>query len=114
MPETGMGFLTKQVDSSVAPIYDDGNEKTTNRLIEEIRSRRDWLGVDFLDEDEGDEEDDEIADADERANEPGADGMIERKVVRLLDYACGPGMVSRVSPLSLFFNTFWDSGMKDG
>ena len=86
--------------SSVASTYHDGNEKTTNRLIEEIRARRDWLGIDFLDEDEGDEEDDEIADADERANEVGGDGTIKRKVVKLLDYACGPGMVSRVRPLS--------------
>jgi hypothetical protein len=62
-----------------------------------------------LDDDEGDEEDDEIADADERANEVSGDGgEIKRKVVRLLDYACGPGMVSRVrfvpftsSPFSL-------------
>lgn len=81
----------------MANSYIDNNEKTIEELIAEIRSRLDWIGVDFLNDDEGDEEDDELADADERANEVGGDGgKIERKVVRLLDYACGPGMVSRV------------------
>jgi hypothetical protein len=88
---------TNTYHSARAQTYNDKNEKTIERLIGEIRSRRDWIGIDFLDEDEGGEEDDELADADERANEAGGDGgEIRRKTVRLLDYACGPGMVSRV------------------
>lgn len=67
------------------------------QLIAEIRSRLDWIGVDFLNDDDTDD-DDGIAVVDGQANKIGADGGVgERKVVRLLDYACGPGMVSRVS-----------------
>lgn len=70
--------------------------------MEEIRSRLDWIGVDFIDESENDDggESDGKRDGD-------ADGQPavtnndatkkEKKEVRLLDYACGPGMVSRVS-----------------
>ncbi|KAF2499583.1 S-adenosyl-L-methionine-dependent methyltransferase [Lophium mytilinum] len=48
-------------------------KKLGPQLIEAFRSRRDWIGVDFLDE----------------------DATNSDKTVRLLDYACGTGMVSR-------------------
>lgn len=64
-------------DSMAASYQEEFTEKATLRLIEQIRSKRDWLGINFLDEDE------KIADA------------ADQRVVRLLDYACGPGMVSR-------------------
>jgi hypothetical protein len=73
-------------------------------LIAEIRDRLDWIGVDFLDSDDEDEEDDELATADNLANNDDVSGdqrTFEKKSVRLLDYACGTGMVSRVSPLYL-------------
>jgi hypothetical protein len=48
-------------------------------MSREIVSRLDWIGVRFLDPDASD---------DERA--------AEKPEVRLLDYACGPGIISRV------------------
>jgi hypothetical protein len=72
--------------SSMAETYHDNNEKTTSRLIEEVRLRLDWIGVDFLDEDDNDDEEGEAPSAQKKA-----------RIVRLLDYACGPGMMSRVS-----------------
>lgn len=117
--------------SSLASTYDAENEKTTSRLIELIRERKDWLGVDFLDsdseDDSEDDDDDDDDDADEAAEQSAAaaaskgtgkgkqkDGQKKRPgAVRMLDYACGPGMMSRVRPLSPFplypFSpiTFW-------
>jgi hypothetical protein len=52
-----------------------------------IRSRRDWIGVDFLD----DSKEKEVGVEREKA---------DMNTVRLLDYACGTGMVSRVSLIS--------------
>lgn len=43
-------------------------------LESEIKARRDWLGVNWVDDDSGSDH-----------------------VVKVLDYACGPGTVSRVS-----------------
>ena len=70
--------------STIASAHSNKNEKTTEELITEIHSRRDWIGVDFLD--------------DPKEKEGGVEGeKVDKKTVRLLDYACGTGMVSRVS-----------------
>ncbi|KAF2810004.1 S-adenosyl-L-methionine-dependent methyltransferase [Mytilinidion resinicola] len=60
---------------SLAEMYDGKPwaKKIGEQLAKAFRSRRDWIGVDFLDEG--------TANSD--------------KTVRLLDYACGTGMVSR-------------------
>ncbi|KAK4153714.1 methyltransferase [Chaetomidium leptoderma] len=67
----------------LASSYDSRHEKTLNKLIEEIRARTDFIGVDWVD----DEEDDD--DVEESGN------AAPKKSVRLLDYACGTGVVSR-------------------
>jgi hypothetical protein len=55
--------------------------------MEEIKSRRDWMGSNWIEDDSDDESSPTTSEA-------------SAKSVRLLDYACGTGMVSRVSPHS--------------
>jgi hypothetical protein len=70
--------------STIASAHSNKNEKTTEELITEIRSRRGWIGVNFL--------------YDSKEKEDGVEGAkVDIKIVRLLDYACGTGMVSRVN-----------------
>ncbi|KAH8790919.1 S-adenosyl-L-methionine-dependent methyltransferase [Hyaloscypha sp. PMI_1271] len=65
---------------AIASAHSNKNEKTTELLIAEIRARLDWISVDFRDDKEKD----------------GAEGgEVEEKRVRLLDYGCGGGMISR-------------------
>jgi hypothetical protein len=79
--------------SNVASVHSNKNEKTTEKLITEIRSRRDWIGVDFLD--------------DSKDKEDGIQGeKPDTKSIRLLDYACGNGMISQVSLFIPFPNSF--------
>jgi len=67
--------------SAIASAHSNKNEKTTELLIAEIRARLDWISVDFRDDKEKD----------------GAEGgEVEEKRVRLLDYGCGGGIISRV------------------
>jgi len=67
----------------------------------EIQARRDWIGVDWISED-----DDELDDEEDFTSAcPCCVRQPEKKTVRLLDYACGTGLVSRVCcPLSSFAN----------
>ena len=77
--------------STIASAHSNKNEKTTELLIAEIRARLDWIGVDFRDD---------------KAKDRVEGGEVEEKRVRLLDYGCGGGMISRVcisvsSPVSM-------------
>lgn len=70
-------------------MYDTKHGKTLDEIVEKVRARLDFIGVDWVEEDEGD----------------GDYGTT--KPVRLLDYACGTGNISRVRnfypiPLSPF------------
>ncbi|TVY80996.1 putative methyltransferase [Lachnellula suecica] len=65
-----------------AASYNNKFEKTILQIISEIQARRDWIGVDWVDE-SSDDEDSNF-------------GIKETpRTVRLLDYACGTGLVSR-------------------
>ena len=64
--------------SEAASTYNSKFSKTILQIIEEIQTRRDWIGVDWVNEHEN-----------ESSGKP-------QKTVRLLDYACGTGLVSRV------------------
>ncbi|KAK3364424.1 S-adenosyl-L-methionine-dependent methyltransferase [Lasiosphaeria hispida] len=77
----------KEFFNNEAASYDARHEKTLTQLVEEIRSRLDFIGVDWVDDsdDDGDEEGGKNEES------------ITKKGVRLLDYACGTGLVSRVS-----------------
>lgn len=51
-------------------------------MIQEIRARLDFIGVDWVDDDD---------DGNEEVGEAKGDKAQEKKTVRLLDYACGTG-----------------------
>jgi len=63
--------------NEAASTYNSKFGKTILQIIEEIQARRNWIGVDWIDDSE-----------DESSSKP-------QKTVRLLDYACGTGLVSR-------------------
>ncbi|KAK5656517.1 hypothetical protein OQA88_4494 [Cercophora sp. LCS_1] len=64
--------------SNEAASYDSKHEKTLNHILEEIQSRLDFIGADWVDDDSDNE-----------------DASAPKKQLRLLDYACGTGIVSR-------------------
>lgn len=75
--------------SKEAASYDSKHEKTLNKLIEEIRERVEFIGADWVDDDD----------------EAGDDGEVQSenpqtKTVRLLDYACGTGVGMFVFPFA--------------
>ena len=76
----------------MATSYDTRFERTIEQLIREIQKRKDFIGAAWVDESE--QEDD--------AKDPGEEAQQPRREVRLLDYACGTGLVSRVSRISSF------------
>ncbi len=71
--------------SEEAATYNVKFQRTIQQIQDEIRERREWIGVEWVsdDEDEGDE----------------VEGEGKKKAtreVRFLDYACGTGLVSKV------------------
>ncbi|KAI0600712.1 S-adenosyl-L-methionine-dependent methyltransferase [Biscogniauxia sp. FL1348] len=66
-----------------AATYDSKHAKLIDRLTREIQNRLDFIGVDWADDD-----DDEDKSEEEEDKKP-------KREVRLLDYACGTGLVSR-------------------
>lgn len=65
--------------SDEAANYDAKHEKTITEISRRIEARRALIGVEWVEDDEDD------------SNEEG-------RAVRVLDYACGTGSMSRVSP----------------
>ena len=61
------------------------------RLTAELRARLDFIGVDWANDNDDEDEDEDEDTATREATKQ------ERKQVRMLDYACGTGMMSRVS-----------------
>ncbi len=80
------------LSSKEAATYDTKHEKTLDKVIEEIRARRDFIGVDWVEDDDDESDDDEEAKGEKE----------QQKSVRLLDYACGTG-TGRFAP----FLTAW-------
>lgn len=68
-----------------ATSYDTKHEKATQEIARRIESKLDFIGVDWVEDDESDEDD------------KGKVHANPEKEVRLLDYACGTGSMSRVS-----------------
>ncbi|KAH8193516.1 hypothetical protein TruAng_012318 [Truncatella angustata] len=67
--------------SDQAAQYDTKHEKSLQQLTEAIQSKLDFIGADWVDDDDDDDDDGQTDSS---------------KQVRLLDYACGTGMISRV------------------
>ena len=80
-----------RTSSEAASTYNSKFSKTILQLIDEIQARRDWIGVDWVEDYEDDDDND---DGDEEKDSPPKSQS--QKTVRLLDYACGTGLVSRV------------------
>lgn len=75
--------------SKLAADYDSRFERTIAQLVEEIQKRRYFISVDWVEEDEDDEDEGNNDDV-------GLVGGGDDTSLRLLDYACGTGLVSRV------------------
>ncbi|KAI1141025.1 S-adenosyl-L-methionine-dependent methyltransferase [Hypoxylon sp. FL0543] len=76
--------------SEEAATYDSKHGKLNERLTKEIQARLDWIGVNWASTDtDSDESDDESKPAE--VPKP----FQRRREVRLLDYACGTGMMSK-------------------
>ncbi|KUJ23612.1 S-adenosyl-L-methionine-dependent methyltransferase [Mollisia scopiformis] len=63
-----------------ASTYNTKYSKTINQIIKEIQTRKDWIGVDW---------------AEDVSDDENTSSSVPKKTVRLLDYACGTGLVSR-------------------
>ncbi|KAL2150043.1 hypothetical protein VTH82DRAFT_7719 [Thermothelomyces myriococcoides] len=81
--------------SKLAAEYDERHKKTLDRLIEEIRSRLDFIGVAWVDDDEDDDNSNNSAVGGDTAARANKSNGTPNRTVRLLDYACGTGVVSR-------------------
>ncbi|KAK3372414.1 S-adenosyl-L-methionine-dependent methyltransferase [Podospora didyma] len=82
--------LNKEFFNSEAATYDAKHEKTLSQIVMEIRSRLDFIGVDWVDDD-SDSNGDDVAEQQKNDDAPAE----PKRQVRLLDYACGTGVVSR-------------------
>ncbi|KAK7972730.1 methyltransferase domain-containing protein [Apiospora saccharicola] len=81
--------LNRSHFNNEASNYDSKFQKTIQQLTEAIQERLDFIGVDWV----ADEDDDAVED-DAAAEEVG-DRASPSREVRLLDYACGTGLMSR-------------------
>ncbi|OTB07344.1 hypothetical protein M426DRAFT_20052 [Hypoxylon sp. CI-4A] len=93
-----MAELNRLHFNEEASTYDAKHSKLDRRLTQEIQARLDWIGVDWAPTEEDDDDSDDSDESDsgneskpeeERAAAP------PRREVRMLDYACGTGMMSR-------------------
>ncbi|KAH8166405.1 hypothetical protein CIB48_g1878 [Xylaria polymorpha] len=77
--------INRSIFNDEAASYDDKHRKLNERLTRELQARLDFIGVDWASDDEDSNEEGEN---DDNKKKP-------RREVRLLDYACGTGMMSR-------------------
>ncbi|KAI1423899.1 S-adenosyl-L-methionine-dependent methyltransferase [Xylaria sp. FL1777] len=76
--------INRSIFNEEAASYDEKHRKLNERLTRELQARLDFIGADWASDDE---------DSDEE--EGGKGDKKPRREVRLLDYACGTGMMSR-------------------
>ncbi|KAK2006088.1 hypothetical protein LZ32DRAFT_611563 [Colletotrichum eremochloae] len=92
MADTDTARANKAYFNKLAAEYDVRYEKTTLQLEREVRKRKDFIGADWIAD-----EDDDDNDGGEDSSENGAVQLsaADVKRVKLLDYACGTGLISR-------------------
>ncbi|KAH6651746.1 S-adenosyl-L-methionine-dependent methyltransferase [Truncatella angustata] len=78
--EMAASEVNKSYFDDQAAQYDTKHEKSLQQLTEAIQSKLDFIGADWVDDDDDDDDDGQTDSS---------------KQVRLLDYACGTGMISR-------------------
>ncbi|KAI0503015.1 S-adenosyl-L-methionine-dependent methyltransferase [Xylaria bambusicola] len=76
--------INRSIFNEEAASYDDKHRKLNERLTRELQARLDFIGVNWASDDE-DSDGEEVKDNDKKPT----------REVRLLDYACGTGMMSR-------------------
>ncbi|TEA20981.1 putative methyltransferase [Colletotrichum sidae] len=85
--------------NKLAAEYDAKYERTVLQLEREISKRKDFVGADWVEDDDEDEDEDSGSDDDEQqrqsADAVGTSSGDRSRSVRLLDYACGTGLISR-------------------
>ncbi|OHF03324.1 methyltransferase domain-containing protein [Colletotrichum orchidophilum] len=89
MAENDTASANKAYFNKLAAEYDAKYEKTILQLEKEVRIRKDFIGADWVSEDDDDDEEDDDEGA---VTQPTA---ANSRPVRLLDYACGTGLISR-------------------
>ncbi|KAK1500775.1 methyltransferase domain-containing protein [Colletotrichum tamarilloi] len=87
MAENDTASANKAYFNKLAAEYDTKYEKTILQLEKEIRKRKDFIGADWV----IDDDDDDDSESESAAQSMAANG----RSVRLLDYACGTGLISR-------------------
>ncbi|KAI0012028.1 S-adenosyl-L-methionine-dependent methyltransferase [Xylariaceae sp. FL0662B] len=87
MADTAAQINKSHFDEEAA-VYDSKHAKVNERLTKELQSRLDFIGVDWASDDEDDDSGDEVDGKPKSTSKP-------KREVRLLDYACGTGMMSR-------------------
>ncbi|RFU28547.1 hypothetical protein B7463_g7795, partial [Scytalidium lignicola] len=70
--------------NNTASTYNTKFSKTILQIIDEIQARRKWIGAGSIDLD---------SETDDESSAP--DSTAQKKGLRVLDYACGTGLVSR-------------------
>lgn len=97
MALTGWALIVLSPGSNEAAHYDAKHERAATEIIKRIVARKDFIGVSWVedsdDEDSGDDDPREMTGQEEAA---AAVAAVAAKSVRLLDYACGTGAISRV------------------
>ncbi|KAI0862902.1 S-adenosyl-L-methionine-dependent methyltransferase [Xylaria cubensis] len=84
MAAKGAADINRSIFNEEAASYDEKHRKLIERLTRELQTRLDFIGADWASEDEDSDEEGE-----------GDNKKKPRREVRLLDYACGTGMMSR-------------------
>ncbi|PSS03303.1 S-adenosyl-L-methionine-dependent methyltransferase [Coniella lustricola] len=74
--------------------YDAKHEKTAEEIMRRVAARRDFIGIGWIEDEDEDEDDDEDDDEDAEVQNYKAEKSPSHSV-RVLDYACGTGNMSR-------------------
>ncbi|KAK7916983.1 methyltransferase domain-containing protein [Apiospora marii] len=87
--------LNRSHFNNEASNYDSKFQKTIQQLTEAIQERLDFIGVDWVADEDEDEDDAEEPDGADQGNGTTTATPSPSREVRLLDYACGTGLMSR-------------------